>query len=99
MNIYFGAEHLDSIIDPTGMFTCPGVNDAMFYYGVEYGSNPGGTDEVRIFDGCDRTIPVDIESVESLIKALEKTLVNYHAMKIAQEIEDNVKNPEYTQSV
>lgn len=99
MQIYFGAANIDDLIDPTGMLACPEINDTLFYYGVEYGSNPGGTEEVRIYDGCDRSIPVDIESVESLITALEGVLANHYALQVAKNIEDNVINPTYSKAI
>lgn len=99
MIIYFGAENVSDAMDPTSMFTCPGIKNELFYYGVEFGSNPGGTDEVRIFDGCNRFIPIDMTSVEPMIKALERILVNYHALEVAKEIKENVENPNYTQAV
>lgn len=42
-----------------------------FHYGVEYPSSIAGLDEFVIYDTCGRNIPVDIESVQSLIDALE----------------------------
>jgi hypothetical protein len=99
MKIYFGAVDINEVFDPTGMFACPGNHDELFYYGIEFGSNPGGTDELCIFDGCDRSIPVDMASVEPMIKALERILVNYHALEVAKDIKANVEDPNYTQSV
>ena len=71
MKIYFNqAEqmHLDLFGDE-GMFV---ANDNKYYYnGVEFGTNPGGLDEVRIFDTCGRSIPISVEGIEGLVAALQ----------------------------
>lgn len=42
-----------------------------FYYNfVEFGTNPGGTDEIAIEDGCNRYMPIAVEHIPSLIDAL-----------------------------
>ncbi len=42
-----------------------------FYYNfVEYGTNPGGTDEVAIVDGCNRYMPIAVDNIPDLIVAL-----------------------------
>lgn len=42
-----------------------------FYYNyVEYGTNPGGMEEVAITDGCNRYMPISMEHVACLIDAL-----------------------------
>jgi len=99
MKIYFGAESVTEVMDSSGMLGCPGEPNKLYYYGVEFGSNVGGIDEVCIFDGCDRSIPIDIESVEPMIKALERILVNHHALAVAKEIRENVENPHYAQAI
>jgi hypothetical protein len=67
MKIYFGDANEDMFAD--GVFN---VNDNQFYYGVEYGTNAGQMEEVFIFDGCARGIPVHIEAIPELIAALEE---------------------------
>jgi hypothetical protein len=42
-----------------------------FYYNyVEFGTNPGGTEEVAITDGCNRYMPISVDHIPSLIDAL-----------------------------
>lgn len=77
MQIYFGAVPQDEVFDADAMFVSEHDNDNYFYYGIEYGSNPGGTDEVLVYDGLDRCVPVDIESVPAMIEALQ-TLYALH---------------------
>lgn len=71
MQIYFGAVPQDDVFDADAMFVSDKDNDNYFYYGIELGSNPGGLDEVLVYDGLDRYVPVDIESIPAMIKALE----------------------------
>lgn len=46
-------------------------NDEYFYYGIEYPTETAGYDEFVVYDSCNRSIPIDIESIDSLINALE----------------------------
>lgn len=41
-----------------------------YYFTLEYGTNPGGLDEVAINDGCNRVMPIAIENIPDLITAL-----------------------------
>jgi hypothetical protein len=73
MKIYFN-QVPDSDVEffgDDGLFG-PNDSDNFFYNYVEYGSNPGGLDEVAIYDGCDRQIPLNMEAIPDLIVALEK---------------------------
>lgn len=90
MQIYFGAEALDDLISTEGMLVSSSSDTHAFYYGLEFGSNTGGTDEVLIYDGIDREIPVDIENVPALIQALEKAYFLHKTIKMADEIMDEV---------
>jgi hypothetical protein len=67
MKIYFGNASEDMFAD--GTFEC---SSNQFYYGLEYGTNTGGMDEVHIFDGCNRYLPVHIEAIPELIAALQE---------------------------
>ena len=73
MKIYFNQVQ-DSDVEffgDSGLFG-PNDNDNFFYNYVEYGSNPGGLDEVMIADGCDRMIPLNMEAIPDFILVLEK---------------------------
>jgi hypothetical protein len=44
-----------------------------FYYNyLEFGTNPGGVDEVAITDGCGRYMPIAVDNIPDLIAALEE---------------------------
>lgn len=71
MEALFGQAH-ESMVQ---MFGVEGLHDnghdEYFYYGIQYPSETAGYDEFVIYDGCERSIPVDIESIDSLINALQ----------------------------
>jgi hypothetical protein len=67
MKIYFGNANEDLFAD--GLFT---LGENQYYYGVEHGTNPGGMDEVAIFDGCNRFLPIHMEAIPELIAALQE---------------------------
>lgn len=64
-----------------------------FYYNfVEYGTNPGGTDELAIHDGCNRYMPVSMDHVPDLIKALSECYKIYAGLESAQRIQEIVES-------
>jgi hypothetical protein len=74
MQIYFGDTPSCEVFDADATFVADGDADNLYYYGVEYGSNTGGFDEIMIYDGLNRQVPIDIASVPGLIKALQMAL-------------------------
>jgi hypothetical protein len=64
-----------------------------FYYNfVEYGTNPGGTDEVAIHDGCDRYMPISMDHVPELIQALAECYKIYIGLKHSERIQELVES-------
>lgn len=64
-----------------------------FYYNyLEFGTNPGGTDEVAIVDGCDRFMPIAVDNIPELIKALQECYTIAKTLEAAQSIEDYVNS-------
>jgi hypothetical protein len=62
-----------------------------FYYNfVEFGTNPGGTEEVAIVDGCDRFMPIAVDSIPELIAALGECYKIAKALEASQRIQDYV---------
>ena len=95
MQTYFGKVSLEDSQDVDGVFISASCDTHAFYYGVEFGSNPGGTDEVTIFDGCERSVPVDIDNVPKLIKALEAAYAMHRdLLKVAENIAA-INSPDY----
>lgn len=92
MQIYFGAVPQDQVFDADAMFVSEQDDDNYFYYGIEYGSNPGGKDEVLVYDGLDRMVPIDIESVPAMIRALETAYLLHTSAKSAQDFLDRVNS-------
>lgn len=71
MNIYFGRANEDEF-DISDLFEVDEHGETNYYYnGVEFGTNPGGVEEVRIFDTCNRSIPICVESIPELVAALQ----------------------------
>jgi hypothetical protein len=77
----------------SGLFG-PNDNDNFFYNYVEYGSNPGGLDEVAIYDGCDRMVPLNMEAIPDLVKALEKAYATWAQINFGTKLEQIAKNSE-----
>lgn len=70
----------------------PDDNGEFYYNYVEYGTNPGGLDEVAIHDGCDRYMPIAMENVPELIRALAESYKIYIGLKSAEQIQDIVES-------
>jgi hypothetical protein len=99
MKIYFGSQDKDTVLDDDGMFNTPTEPDFCFYYGVEFGSNAGGINEVVIFDGCERTVPIDVESVPALIDALQRCYDIHQQLEEAEELKINLEDDNYEESI
>lgn len=87
MKIYFGDANDDTFGD--GLFE---VNDNQYYYGVEHGTGPGGLEEVRIFDGCKRYLPIHVEAIPELIAALQEVQSINEAVQKAQEMTERAES-------
>jgi hypothetical protein len=62
-----------------------------FYYNyVEFGTNPGGIEEVAISDGCNRFMPIAVDSIPELISALDECYKIAKALESSQRIQDYV---------
>jgi hypothetical protein len=99
MKIYFGSQNKETVLDIDGMFHTSTEPDFYFYYGVEFGTNPGGDNEVMIFDGCDRRIPVDIESIPEFIEALQRCYDIHTQIEEAEELKLNLEDDNYEESI
>jgi hypothetical protein len=87
MKIYFGNANDDTFGD--GLFE---VGDNQYYYGVEHGTCPGGLEEVRIFDACNRDLPIHVEAIPELIAALKEVQTIQEAVKRAEELTERAES-------
>jgi hypothetical protein len=87
MKIYFGNANDDLFSD--GLFL---VNEDQYYYGVEHGTGAGGMDEISIFDGCKRSVPLHIEAIPELIAALQEIQKIGEAVKRATELTERAES-------
>lgn len=66
-------------------------HEGNFYYNyVEFGTNPGGTDEVAIVDGCGRFMPIAVENIPELIRVLREINSLSFQIRSTQEVTDYV---------
>ena len=87
MKIYFSQvphEDVDNFGDE-GLLG-PNKDGDFFYNQVEFGTNPGGLDEVAISDGCGRYIPICVDTIPELISAL----VQCYDMKKVINLSNNI---------
>ena len=91
MNIYFSEVTKDDIESwgDEGTFVTKDHDGEVryFYNGVEHGTNPGGIEEVRIFDGCNRSIPISVDNIPDLIAALTFCYDNVQKIEQAKQLE------------
>lgn len=87
MKIYFGNANEDLFSD--GLFE---FNGSQYYYGAEYGTNAGGLDEVRIFDGCKRYLPIHVQAIPELIAALQEVQMVQEALDRARDLTDRAES-------
>lgn len=90
MKIYFGAVPSEFENDTNGAFTSSSSENTKFYYMVEFGTNNGGTDEFVIRDSVGRFVPLDMENVTGLAKALTAVVSAYDALQLAESVQEVV---------
>lgn len=98
MQIYFG-KATDEVIDATnysGLFI--GQDSESFYtYGIDFGT--ADTDEIVIYDGFDRRVPIDVESIDDLIAALERVQILIDQVKDAEKFKTNISSANFSVSI
>ena len=90
MKIYFGAVPPEFEDDNEGAFTSNSSEDTKFYYMVEFGTNNGGADEFVIRDSVGRFVPIDMENVTGLVRALTVVVNAYDALQMAESLQEVV---------
>jgi hypothetical protein len=91
VKIYFSQAN-QSDLDFFGYDDIFEVDDKFYYNGVEFGTNAGGTEEVRIFDSCDRSIPISVDQLHELIAALQHCLDVSEQLQDAEKLMENVSS-------
>ena len=64
-----------------------------FYYNyLEFGTNPGGVEEVAITDGCGRYMPIAVDNIPDLIAALTEVARISDKLTLARQLEMYVES-------
>lgn len=85
MNIYFGRAD-NSEFDFSDLFEVERNGEVEYYYqALEFGTNPGGTDEVRIYDTCNRSVPISVDTIPQLVEALNHCYNMHEKFREAKE--------------
>lgn len=95
MKVYFSEADYSEIeqFGDEGVFVVETDSDTRYFYcGVEHGTNAGGVDEVRIFDGCNRSIPICIDAVPQLIEALMHCVNNHESFLEATRMQERIES-------
>ena len=98
MRIYFGEASerdvedfgTDGLLEDRGQF---------YAYMVEIGSNPGGMEDVMLKDGCGRQVPVAIEHIGHLVKALAECYSIAAEINQADELREFAESEENTAAI
>lgn len=89
MKINFGKvphQHLDEFSD--GNYYGPDQQGNFYYFQAEFGSNPGGTEDVLISDTCGRQLPIGVSEIPSTIKMLAEVRAIAADLDIMQSVVD-----------
>jgi len=84
-------EHVETF-GSDGLFEYKGE---FFYNSVEFGSNPGGTEDFTISDTCGRSIPLSVDIIDVLIGTLVDIRCTLHTLEKADEIQDCLLDSEF----
>lgn len=83
MQIYFSKREGVTTVQP----------DFEHYYNmVEFGTNPGGFEEISIQDDCDRYIPIRCEDIPKLISALDHVYSLYLELQKNDLLKQQIRN-------
>jgi hypothetical protein len=98
MQIYFG-KATDDVVDATGLngLFVSKDSESFYIYGIDFGTRD--TDEIIIYDGLDRRVPIDVDSIEDLISALEKVQEYRDQVKAAERFTHNVTSSNFSVSI
>ena len=98
MRIYFGEASERDVED----FGTDGLleNRGQFYaHSVEFGSNMGGVEDIMLQDGCGRQVPVAVEHIPALMKALMECYTIAQDIREAEELREFAESNDNTAAV
>jgi hypothetical protein len=98
MQIYFGKAS-DEVVDATGFngLFISKDSESFYTYGIDFGTRD--TDEITIYDGLDRRVPIDVDSIDDLIAALERVQEYRDQVKAAERFSNNVTSSNFSVSI
>lgn len=91
MKIYFGKIDQETI-DQFGVDGAFEHEGEFYWFQMEYGTNPGGMDEVAITDTCGRYLPMPLEYIEILQNVMNVALLSNEVLEQADTVLDNLSN-------
>ena len=68
------------------------LNFDNYYYMLEFGSNPGGFDEVSLQDGCNRYMPIACDVIPKLVQALWQCYEQYSTLQQLDKLKETSIN-------
>ena len=68
-------------------------NCKFYYNAVEFGSNAGGIEDFVIMDTCNRSIPLSVTSIDSLIASLLHIQSAIQALNSVEELHECLQDP------
>lgn len=98
MRIYFG-EASERDVEEFGTDGLLEDRGQHYAYAVEFGSNPGGIEDVMLRDGCGRQVPVAVDHIPHMIKALAECYSMSAEIQAAQELREFVESEDNTAAV
>lgn len=99
MKIYFG---LITNPDELDMFGTSGLLEfegEYFSGAVEFGTNPGGLEDVTISDGCGRSIPISVNYLEQLNTVLREMRKIHEEISEADRLREEVESGDLNGSI
>lgn len=89
MKFYFGEMTESEALDHgPGVLVAhsPTKYDRYFYHCIEFGTNPGGTEEFMFHDSAGRVMPIRVEDIDTVISALQEIRSYANSLEVADAI-------------
>lgn len=66
-----------------------------YEYCIEYGSNPGGLEDLVIKDCVGRSVPVSVQNIPELVQVLNNIYTNSKILEASLALEADIENPRF----